>query len=70
MELVPEMEEREAAQQAGIAWTLWPTLHHSDRALAVAHYRVRREMDMHIRDASAREQRRRQAKEKPRRKKR
>lgn len=58
-ELVAEFEEREAALFCLYTWTEWEKLARDERALGVAHYRVRRLLDMNIHDASERERKRR-----------
>ena len=68
--LVAEFEEREAARFAQLPWDDYLGLPRGERVLAVAHYRVKRDFDIHLNDAVARERRRREKAEahKPRRK--
>lgn len=58
-ELVPEIEEREAAVFAGWTWDEWRALPRIDRIDTVAHHRLHSLIETHRGDALAGEQKRR-----------
>lgn len=53
--LIAEYEEREAATHAGYTWHEWDSLDPSDRAAAVAHLRLSRQISLHSNDAVMRD---------------
>lgn len=61
LDLVPELEEREAAVYVNASWAEWCAMGWQERAAAIAHYRLHILIDAHIQDAIDRESRRKQA---------
>jgi len=53
--LVPEYEEREVALFNGCPWHVWSDLPGSERAAAVAHYRMHHLVSLHVSDAVRRQ---------------
>lgn len=45
--LVPLYEEHDARVQAGYTWSEWYSLTHDQKAMEVAHYRLRRSVEGH-----------------------
>lgn len=60
---ISEFEEREAAQWLHYTWSEWVGLGRIEKVAALAHYRLRRLIDLHAHDASVREQRRRESRQ-------
>ena len=56
--VVPEVEEREAARFNGYTWKEWLKLPRQERVDGVAYSRIRRYIDMHQEDAKGKEARR------------
>ena len=53
--VVPEIEEREAARFSGYTWKDWRELPTQERVDGVAHFRLRRAIDMNRQDAQQKE---------------
>lgn len=52
--MVPEFEEREAARFGLCTWSEWSALPREERVHGVAHYRLRRLIDLHVAEAAMR----------------
>ena len=57
--VVPEVEEREAARFNGYNWKEWQELSRQERVDGVAYFRIRRFIEMHQQDAQDRDMERR-----------
>ena len=53
-ELIPEIEEREAARFNGYPWSQWKELVRGEKVSGVAYFRIRRAIDMNRDDAQER----------------
>ena len=54
-DVVPEIEEREAARYNGYTWRDWQKLEREERVDGVAYFRIRHQIEIHQADAEARE---------------
>lgn len=52
---MPEIEEREAAVFCGYTWKEWKELAMPERVDGVAHFRIRRYVDLNVEDARGKE---------------
>ena len=55
LQLVPEIEEREAARFSGYKWSEWRELARQDRVDCLAYFRLSRAIEMNVHDAQRRD---------------